>query len=64
MWLRDSLPTHLPGVRVLVYGYDAKLAGSRSFQDLEALASGFRRALHNIRRQTAVSIPIHSNIFS
>jgi hypothetical protein len=54
MWLRDSLPADLKGVRVLVYGYDAKLAESKSFQYLEALASTFRRLLLLVRRQSTV----------
>jgi hypothetical protein len=56
MWLRDSLPAHLQGVRVLTYGYDSMLAGSQSFQDLEALASAFRRAIIRVRRQATVSL--------
>jgi hypothetical protein len=54
MWLRDSLPADLKGVRVLIYGYNTKLADSRSFQDLEALASTFRRLLLLARRQSTV----------
>ncbi|KAI9778529.1 MAG: hypothetical protein M1839_008060 [Geoglossum umbratile] len=51
MWLRDALPGDVPGARVLIYGYHAKLADSRSFQDLEALASAFRVSLGGIRYQ-------------
>jgi hypothetical protein len=42
MWLRDSLPSDLPGARVMLYGYDTELHNSHTFQDLEALASTFR----------------------
>lgn len=55
MWLRDSLPHDLPGIRVLIYGYDSHLAGSNSFQDLEAIASSFRTSIGSIRRQATVS---------
>lgn len=45
MWLRDALPYELPGARVLTYGYDTRLAGSHSFQNLEDVALKFRRSL-------------------
>jgi protein SERAC1 len=54
MWLRDSLPYDLPGVRILVYGYDSHLVGSPSFQGLEALATEFRTQIAAIRRTTNV----------
>ena len=45
MWLRDALPHHLPNARVLIYGYDSKLAGSHSFQNLSDVAARFRASL-------------------
>ncbi|KAH0541229.1 hypothetical protein FGG08_004285 [Glutinoglossum americanum] len=51
MWLRDALPDDIPSARVLIYGYHTKLADSRSFQDLEAIASTFRVSLGAIRNQ-------------
>jgi hypothetical protein len=42
MWLCDSLPFDLRGARVILYGYETQLYGSRAFQDLEALASTLR----------------------
>jgi len=45
MWLSDSIPSNLPGARVILYGYDTQLYGSHTFQDLEALASTFRSNL-------------------
>ncbi len=63
MWLRDSLPTDLKGVRVLVYGYDTKLAESKSFQDLEALASTFRRLLLLVRRNSTVELSSRPRFF-
>jgi hypothetical protein len=38
MWIRDTLPKHLPGVRSIIYGYDTKLGGSQSFQLIPDLA--------------------------
>jgi hypothetical protein len=55
MWLRDSLPYDITGIRVLIYGYDSRLANSESFQDLEAISSSFRTALRAVRRQLPVS---------
>lgn len=45
MWLRDDLPFDFPQARVLLYGYDTKLEGSQSFQDIESIASTFCMAL-------------------
>jgi hypothetical protein len=55
MWLRDSLPYELPGVRILTYGYDSHLVGSQSFQGVEALATEFRTQIAAIRKTTNVS---------
>lgn len=55
MWLRDSLPHDLPGVRILIYGYDSHLVGSQSFQGIEALAIEFRTHIATIRKATDVS---------
>ncbi|KAK3294357.1 uncharacterized protein B0H64DRAFT_324187 [Chaetomium fimeti] len=38
MWIRDSLPKHLPGTRAILYGYDTKLLNSDSFQSIPDLA--------------------------
>ncbi len=54
MWLRDALPEHVEGVRVFTYGYNTALLNSRSFQDLEALASTFRRHILALRRRVPV----------
>ena len=55
MWLRDALPGDISGARIFIYGYHTKLADSRSFQDLEALASTFRVSLGGVRYQHMVS---------
>jgi hypothetical protein len=54
MWLRDSLRRDLPGTRVLTYGYNSELAGSDSFQGIEAIASGFVGSLRRIRQVSRV----------
>jgi len=40
MWIRDQVPGFVPGVRVITYGYESKLAGSSSFQTTGDLARG------------------------
>jgi surfactin synthase thioesterase subunit len=37
MWLRDKLPKDVPGVRVVLYGYDSHLIESDSFQTIDEL---------------------------
>jgi len=59
MWLRDDIAFDFPRARVVIYGYETTLAGSQSFQDLDALAITFRTALKTIRPDTMVS---HSNL--
>jgi hypothetical protein len=54
MWLRDSLPMDVKGLRVFTYGYNTAVPNSNSFQDLEALASTFRRSILAVRRQFPV----------
>lgn len=61
MWLRDDLPKDLTGARVLLYGYDVNITDGDSLQDLEGLASSFRRALLTlIREQNQVNYPCWS----
>ncbi|CAH0021395.1 unnamed protein product [Clonostachys rhizophaga] len=38
MWIRDALPSRLPGVRFIIYGYDTALSGSKSFQVVPDIA--------------------------
>lgn len=45
MWLRDALLQYLPNARILMYGYDSKLARSHSFHNLSDVASRFRASL-------------------
>ena len=55
MWLCDSLPRDLDGARIMMYGYDSKVPGSRSFQDLKALGTAFRATIEKLRASAAVS---------
>ena len=64
MWLRDALPQYLPNARILMYGFDSKLAGSHSFQNLSDVASRFqaslRVALGSVARDRPLIIIAHS----
>lgn len=54
MWLRDSLPNDLPGVRILLYGYDTELQGSSSFQGIKDVGNRFSNAVRTVRAPTTV----------
>ncbi|PTB60595.1 hypothetical protein M431DRAFT_477059 [Trichoderma harzianum CBS 226.95] len=46
MWIRDALPQLIPKVRFILYGYDTKLAGSKSFQKVLDIALSLIQTLH------------------
>lgn len=50
MWLRDRLPQDLPQLRVVTYGYDTSLFGSKSVQDIDDLARSMVKKLESIRQ--------------
>jgi hypothetical protein len=50
MWLRDRLPQDLPQLRVMTYGYDTSLFGSKSVQDIDDLARSMVKKLEGIRQ--------------
>jgi len=41
MWIRDSIPKSVPGVRTLLYGYDSQVLESYSFQTIGDIAQAF-----------------------
>ncbi|KAH6949213.1 hypothetical protein DER45DRAFT_96459 [Fusarium avenaceum] len=49
VWIRDGLPSAIPNARVLTYGYDTQLVGSRSFQNLTDLGRALQVDLEGIR---------------
>ncbi|EOD43895.1 putative ankyrin repeat protein [Neofusicoccum parvum UCRNP2] len=57
MWLLDALPRDLTGVRVLIYGYDTRLTGSKSFQNINDLGTKFRTDLKVIRGESIIQMP-------
>lgn len=67
MWLRDSLPNFLlqevsdrPMARVMLYGYDSQVAGSRSLSNLAGLAQHLRESLRTIGSAKPLIFIAHS----
>lgn len=50
MWLRDLMPSDLPTARVFTYGYDTKLAGSKSNARISDYAKQFLHTVADARR--------------
>jgi alpha-beta hydrolase superfamily lysophospholipase len=58
MWLRDWLPTQLTGSRSIIYGYDSKLEGSESFQNMDEIVLRFIQLLETISPSFSRDRPI------
>lgn len=54
MWLRDALSKDMPQARILIYGYDTSIIGSKSFQGLRDLGIQLREGLRSIRQHGLV----------
>lgn len=54
MWLRDFLPHDFPNSRVLLYGYDSKVPGSKSSQSVPEIAGTCKNFIMNFREITEV----------
>lgn len=63
MWLRDSLPHHIPGLRVFTYGYPSRIFQSNSHLELEGISTPFRIALRALRHPDNVSVTSGSRAF-
>ena len=50
MWLRDLLPQHLPNIRVMTYGYNAKFRNFTDRQDMRSIATKLLAELADLRR--------------
>lgn len=48
MWLRDSLAKDMKEARIVTYGYDSGLVGSRSNQTIVDIASTFQHQLQRL----------------
>ncbi|KAL0632798.1 hypothetical protein Q9L58_008314 [Maublancomyces gigas] len=49
MWLRDFLPEHVPGARILTYGYDSTLLGNNSTASFREFSCNLLGDLNNVR---------------
>jgi hypothetical protein len=58
MWLRDQLPNDFRTIRCMLYGYDTKLLGSNSFQNIDDLARSFISHLKTIGRAEYSARPL------
>ncbi|KAA8903430.1 hypothetical protein FN846DRAFT_55272 [Sphaerosporella brunnea] len=56
MWLRDALPEDITGLRVLTYGFNAKLVGSTSFAGIASYATELLEELKGTRDHYAASL--------
>ena len=56
MWLRDFLPQSIPNARILTYGYDTRLPGSRSEASILELSKRFLESIKTTRSGQAVRI--------
>lgn len=61
MWLRDSLPYDLtpkitdpPMARVMTFGYDSRIVGSRSTQSLDDIASKLHDSLRSLADDSSI----------
>lgn len=49
VWLRDYLPTDVPGIRVLLYGYDTDLLKSDSRKSIEEMGQMLLESVNAFR---------------
>ncbi|QYS99703.1 NACHT domain-containing protein [Trichoderma simmonsii] len=58
MWLRDFLPRFIPNARVLTYGYDTKLPGSRSKSSILELSRKLLESIKTTRDESTKHRPL------
>ncbi|KAJ4859789.1 NACHT domain-containing protein [Trichoderma breve] len=58
MWLRDFLPASIPNVRVLTYGYNTKLPGSRSKSSILELSRKLLESIKTARDENTKHRPL------
>ncbi|KAF3073926.1 hypothetical protein CFAM422_003506 [Trichoderma lentiforme] len=58
MWLRDFLPGSIPNARVLTYGYDTKLPGSRSKSSILELSRKLLESIKTTRDESTKHRPL------
>ena len=55
MWLRDTLATEEPKLRVWTYGYDSSLKNADSIETIDDYAETFKSLLYGMRQATEKS---------
>lgn len=58
MWLCDSLPEDVSGLRVMTYGFSSGLVGSTSFAGIGTYAQELLEELKGARDHDAVGRPV------
>ena len=58
MWIRDEIPGSVPGARAILYGYDASLTDSDSFQTIRDIARGLFEQLRATGWQRVAAAPL------
>ncbi|KAL7794022.1 hypothetical protein V8C43DRAFT_314972 [Trichoderma afarasin] len=58
MWLRDFLPASIPNARILTYGYDTKLPGSRSKSSILELSRKLLESIKTTRDESTKRRPL------
>jgi hypothetical protein len=56
LWLRDFLPTELPGARIYSYGYGAEVFLSRATGNMKSFANGLLTDLGHVRKGKEVRL--------
>lgn len=55
MWLRDLLPTAIPDIRIMTFGYNARFKNFTAQQDLRSISSKLLAELVDLRTTEDVS---------
>jgi hypothetical protein len=62
LWLRDFLPFAIPNARIMTFGYDARVVGSRSILGIMENANGLLTHLCNYRNSRDLEVCDSSHI--
>ena len=54
IWLRDFVPSHIPRARVMSFGYDSRVAFTKSVAGVEDLAADLLNRIKDRRRTAQV----------
>jgi len=55
MWIADKLPKNWSRTRIMIYGYESQIMGTKSRQTLGDIATTFKNRLVEIRKRPSVS---------